>query len=88
MRMDHTKTEYMLQIRNLTGSTNWRPALAKLYKQAQLAVFYGNLTEGIQLAEELHIENYGDMHDVEFRCITHTKTITTLGNASPEMLVW
>lgn len=68
-----------LQVRHKANADEWtvwaRP-VADMFRQAELLAYHGRITEAIETAERMHIEQYGTMCGVEFRCVTKTTTIT------------
>lgn len=74
----YSKTEHVLQTRGKLDSTwsSWYAPAAGMFQPAKLLAYHGRLTEAIEKAEEIYMENYGNMHGVEFRCLTVTKTVT------------
>lgn len=54
----------------------WHPAKAGMYREAYLMAQRGRLNEAIERAEIIRIENYGDMHGIDFRCVTKQRTVT------------
>lgn len=75
-----TNTEHELQIRERRNRVwcTWRPALVKQYAQAQRLAQQGRIIESLHAAETAHIEQYGDMLNVQFRVQTETRTATAI----------
>lgn len=75
----YTETYHTLEMRRKVSSDEWnvwhRP-VSWMFQSASLIAFYGRLVEAIEEAERIHIREYGNMHGVEFRCVTKSTTIT------------
>ena len=81
----YTKTYSTLELREQRGDewTIWFPAQSGMYRPAFLLAYQGRLIEAIEAAQDIRIENYGNMHGVEFRCVTKTTTITAASPLQP-----
>lgn len=82
--IEHTERFHVLETREQRGGewTTWRPAEAGMYRTAYLMAYHGMLSQAIEEAETIRIREYGDMHGVDFRCVTTTRTVTfNAGNA-------
>lgn len=79
-----TSTDHALEIREPAGV--WRPALDELYGRARSLAYRGRHEEALTAAEEALVAARGNMHGVEFRVVTNTRTATWHG-AAPEMLL-
>lgn len=82
----YSETYHVLEVRTevQSGWTAWHKPTAGMFRPAELLAYQGRLTEAIEAAEKTHIENYGHMHGVEFRCVTTTKTVTVNAGAIDE----
>ena len=79
----YTETEHCLEARTQRGDswTIWQRPEAGLLRPAVLLAYQGRLTEAIEEAQRLYIENYENMHGIEFRCMTKTRTVTVATGA-------
>lgn len=73
-----SKTDHVLEIHD--GRNTWRQPMAERYQPAKQLAWQGRIVEALEAAEEIRVREYGEMHGVRFRMITHTETVTTLGN--------
>lgn len=75
----YSETYTTLEMRRKVNADEWQvwaKPLAGMFRPAELLAYQGRVTEAIESAELIQIENYGSMHGVEFRCVTKTTTIT------------
>jgi hypothetical protein len=85
----HSNVSHELQIREKNGEvwSTWRPAIAGMYREPRRLAYHGQLSLALDAVEIIHIEQYGDMHGVDFRCVTRSRTVTLRsGEASPERM--
>lgn len=84
--IEHKKTNHVLETRDRRGETwlIWRPANAGMYRKASLLAYHGRLHEAIESAEATRVSEFGDMHDVDFRCVTTSRTVTIFGDLGIE----
>jgi hypothetical protein len=73
-----TETHHTLEIRD-QPNVIFRPAVAGMYREANLLASDGLLERAMQKACDLHIENYGHMRGVTFRIVSKTTTVTGFG---------
>ena len=73
-----TKTDWSLQLRR-EPHAGWFPVTAEMYNGAMLLAQVGQLIGAIEEAYAVRIAEYGNSHGVDFRCVTTTRTVTTLG---------
>ena len=69
----HQVTQHELQVGDI-GESTWVAANAGMYEKARKLAEQGRLTEAIQAATTIRMENYGEMEGLEFRTITTTIT--------------
>ena len=78
--LQHVEMYHCLETRERRSKESewmiWRPAEAGMYREAYLLAHHGHLSEAIELAEKTRIAEYGDMHNVDFRCVTKQRTVT------------
>lgn len=75
----YTETFSVLEMRKKVGSDDWSvwaKPYAGMFRPAELLAHQSRLTEAIEAAERIQIENYGSMFGVEFRCVTRSVTVT------------
>ncbi len=74
-----TDSHTVLEMRRKISADEWHvwaPPQAGMFKPAMLLASHGRICEALVAAEDIQIENYGDMHDVEFRCVTKSTTVS------------
>jgi len=54
----------------------WMKPPNGLFRDAEILAYNDQLTEAIETAQKIHIQTHGDMKDIEFRCVTMTRTVT------------
>ena len=78
--IEHREIFHVLETRSRRSEDSpwliWNPAEAGMYREAYLMAYHGRLSEAIELAETIRIKEYGDMHGIDFRCVTKTRTVT------------
>lgn len=76
--LQHIETYHVLETREQRNGEwlIWHPAEAGMYREAYLMAHHGRLNEAIERAETLRIENYGNMHGIDFRCVTKQRIVT------------
>ena len=78
-----TETNHVLQYRRRSAGVwiCWARAsvLDELARPAIKLALSGRLTDAIELAYDAWNGHYGNCHDVEFRVVTTTTTVTLLG---------
>lgn len=72
-------TEHTLEVRPYPES-GWGKASDDMYQPARLLVYQGQLIAAIETAGDILVKTRGSMHDVAFRVVTTTKTVTVLGS--------
>lgn len=75
----YSETYTTLEMRRKVNADEWQvwaKPLAAMFRPAELLAYQGRVTEAIEAAEKIQIQNYGNMLDIEFRCVTKTTTIT------------
>lgn len=84
--MQLTQTYHSLEMRRWRNDDwlAWSLTTAGMLQPARTLASQGRLTEAIEAAESIWIENYGNMHGVDFRCVTKTTTITVNAGAIDE----
>jgi hypothetical protein len=83
----YTETNTTLEMRRKVGEDTWQvwaPPLAEMYRPAMSLAYQGRITEALELAERIQIQNYGNASFVEFRCVTKTTTITAISPLNQE----
>ncbi len=77
--MQHlTTTTRTLEINGPRGQV-WRPAQHDRYAEARALTEAGRSYEALLTAQDAYIAQYGNMHGVEFRVVTHEVTVSVLG---------
>jgi hypothetical protein len=74
----YKETYTILEMREIRSKewTTWHKPLNGKYRPAELLAYQGRLTEAIERAQEIQIADYGNMHGIEFRCVTKSTTVT------------
>lgn len=73
------ETSRELEVRDRPG-ISFRPAIAGIYHPARVLAHDGNIESALNKAEEIYIENYGQMHGVTFRVVEKSTTIYQHGS--------
>ena len=88
--MQHfTRTHHVLEQQDQRNGEwcNWHKTTAGMFRPAEMLAYQGRLVEAIEAAETIQIENYGNMHNVRFRVVTKSVTVTTnAGSINPEIM--
>jgi hypothetical protein len=76
--LQHVETYHVLETREQRDGEwlSWHPAEAGMYREAYLMAYHGRLNEAIERAETIRLKNYGEMHGIDFRCVTQQRTVT------------
>jgi len=74
-----TETFHTIESRYKVSAAEWsiwarHPSC--VCRDAELLAYQGRLIESIEEAQRAYIRERGNMHGVEFRCVTNTTTIT------------
>ncbi len=73
-----TQTYHVLEIRRRPDAS-WQICNAGMFNPAIKLVHHGHLSEGIEKAGDIYVDEFGNMNGVSFRCLTTTKTVTVCG---------
>jgi hypothetical protein len=76
--LQHVETYHVLETREQRDGEwlSWHPAEAGMYREAYLMAYHGRLNEAIERAETIRLKNYGEMHGIDFRCVTQQRTVS------------
>lgn len=86
----YTETEHVLQMRDDVGTpreSTWRTVIAGMHMEDLELTASGLIQQALRKARDTHIEHYGNMHGVEFRVVTTTRTVTVLGGEINEGVI-
>ena len=75
----HVELYHTLEMRRKVNADEWQSwhkPTAGMFRACEVMAYHGRLIEAIEEAERTQIENYGDMHGIEFRCVTKQRTVT------------
>lgn len=75
----YTTTYHRIQSRRRVGDswTTWCALTpTQLFRPVELMVYHCKLIEGIEEAQRIWLGKVGQLHDIEFRCVTDTTTVT------------
>lgn len=81
-----TESYHVLQVRRKVGNewNIWNKPVAGMFRPAELLAYQGHLIEAIEEAQRTQLREYGNMHGVEFRCLTKSTTVTIATGAIDE----
>lgn len=79
--MHLTDVSHMLETRERRGGhwTLWHPTLDKNLAPARLLASDGRALEAVALAFDITANTEGHCHDVDFRVVTRSTTVTVMG---------
>ena len=76
----NSQSYHVLEIRRQKQSGDewglWAKPLAAMFRPAEMLAYHGRISEAIECAERIQIENYGGMQGMQIRCVTKTTTVT------------
>lgn len=70
-----TTTDSITRLEMKKLNTEWHKPLAGMYEPANILVTKGRIIEAIELAYAIHLQNYGSIDNIKFRCVTESTTI-------------
>jgi len=84
MSQQATVTGHVLEKRG-PRSVLWHRVVAGIYRPAVILVYQERFVEGLAEAQRIRVQEWGSMHDVQFRIVTSTRTVTVLGSLKGAM---
>jgi hypothetical protein len=81
----YTESYTVLEMRELRQNkwSVWHKPLAAMYRPAEMLAYQNRIIESIETAQEIRIQEYGEMHGIQFRCVTKS-TIVSVNTALHE----
>lgn len=76
-----TESSTWLEMRRQVNETSWQiwcKPTAGMFRSAEVLADQCRISEAIQAAEEIQVNNYGNMFGIQFRCVTKSKTVHEL----------